>query len=193
MTPLGQLEYHDERTLRRADGARYDVLEAVQQLPWVRQLCPFMPHEYAILRNSPEQAWFVVAVDDPPEPEQSSRLLPRLPSSESLLGGTGRPPLLARAVRGSTDGTRPTPADFVGATTTPTPSGTGMVRLGPRTTLATTSKPRTASGGRARSSSPRATNRAGRVRSRPRDGRKPREQPEEVGRKSEHHFSCHRA
>lgn len=58
--PVRQFEYVDERVLRRADGAQVDVVEAIQELPWVRQLCPFMPHEYAILRNSPEQAWFVV-------------------------------------------------------------------------------------------------------------------------------------
>lgn len=56
----GQFEYVDERTLSGADGTQFDVLDAVQQLPWVRQLCPFMPHEYAILRKSPEQDWYVV-------------------------------------------------------------------------------------------------------------------------------------
>jgi hypothetical protein len=60
VTPLRQFEYLDERTLRGAGGMDYDVLDAVRQLPWVRQFCPFMPHEYAILRKSPEQAWFVV-------------------------------------------------------------------------------------------------------------------------------------
>ena len=60
MTTIREFEYVDERILLGADGARYDVLEAIQQLPWVRQLCPFMPHEYAILNKSPEQAWFVV-------------------------------------------------------------------------------------------------------------------------------------
>lgn len=60
MTPVRTFEYVDERTLRGDDGSSYDVLDAIGQLPWVRQLCPFMPHEYAILRNSPEQAWYVV-------------------------------------------------------------------------------------------------------------------------------------
>ncbi len=99
MTPLGQLEYLDERTLRGADGARYDVLEAVQQLPWVRQLCPFMPHEYAILRNSPEQAWFVVESMIRLSPNSHRAFFRGYQVSESLLGGTGRPPLLARSVR----------------------------------------------------------------------------------------------
>jgi hypothetical protein len=60
MTPVRTFEYVDERTLRGDDGRSYDVLDAIGQLPWMRQLCPFMPHEYAILRNSPEQAWYVV-------------------------------------------------------------------------------------------------------------------------------------
>jgi hypothetical protein len=60
VTPASQFEYVYERTLRGADNAQLDVVEAIKQLPWVRQLCPFMPHEYAILRNSPEQPWFVV-------------------------------------------------------------------------------------------------------------------------------------
>jgi hypothetical protein len=57
---VAPFEYVDQRTLTDADGTRFDVLDAVQQLPWVRQFCPFMPHEYAILRKSPEEAWYVV-------------------------------------------------------------------------------------------------------------------------------------
>lgn len=60
MPPAKQFQYVDDRTLRDADGATFDVLDAVQHLPWVRQLCPFMPHEYAILGKSPEHAWYVV-------------------------------------------------------------------------------------------------------------------------------------
>ena len=58
--PVGPFIYVDERTLRDADGATHDVLAAIEQLPWVRQWCPFMPHEYAILGKSPEQAWYVL-------------------------------------------------------------------------------------------------------------------------------------
>jgi hypothetical protein len=58
--PVAQFEYVDERTLSGAGGTQFDVLDAVQQLPWVRQLRAFMPHDYAIRRNSPEQAWYVV-------------------------------------------------------------------------------------------------------------------------------------
>ena len=60
MTLVRQFEYVDERTLRGDDGSSHDVLDAIGGLPWVRQLCPFMPHEYAILGKSPEQAWYVV-------------------------------------------------------------------------------------------------------------------------------------
>jgi hypothetical protein len=60
MTLVRDFEYVDERTLRSGNGGSYDVLDAISALPWVRQGCPFMPHEYAILRNSPEQAWYVV-------------------------------------------------------------------------------------------------------------------------------------
>ena len=41
------------------DGQLYDVPAAIADLPWVRQLCPFTPHEYAILGKAREQAWFV--------------------------------------------------------------------------------------------------------------------------------------
>lgn len=60
MTAVREFQYVDERTLRGADDVEYDVIDAVAQLPWVRQLCPFMPHEYAILAKGPEQAWFVL-------------------------------------------------------------------------------------------------------------------------------------
>lgn len=53
-------EYVDARTIRDQEGIDHDVLEAIEQLPWVRQLCPFMPHEYAILSRSPEHPWYVV-------------------------------------------------------------------------------------------------------------------------------------
>lgn len=58
--PKRHFEYVDERTLRRRDGATHDVLDAIAALPWTRQLCPFMPHEYAILDKSPEQDWYVL-------------------------------------------------------------------------------------------------------------------------------------
>ena len=60
MTPVREFTYVDEQTLSGPEGETYSVLEAVDQLPWVRQWCPFMPHEYAILGKSPEQAWYVL-------------------------------------------------------------------------------------------------------------------------------------
>jgi hypothetical protein len=50
----------EERTIRGADDVAIDVLEAIDALPWIRQLCPLMPHEYAVLRESPERSWFAV-------------------------------------------------------------------------------------------------------------------------------------
>jgi len=57
---MREFAYVDERTIQGADGELHDVLNAIDQLPWTRQWCPFMPHEYAILRRSPERAWFVL-------------------------------------------------------------------------------------------------------------------------------------
>ena len=45
MPKANGFEYLDERTLRGSDGKAVDVLEAIGTLPWVRQWCPFMPHE----------------------------------------------------------------------------------------------------------------------------------------------------
>ena len=52
--------YVDEQTLADQAGCRHDVCDAIEQLPWTRQWCPFMPHEYAILSRSPEEAWYLV-------------------------------------------------------------------------------------------------------------------------------------
>lgn len=52
----------DSRTVRGEDGRIHDVLEAIDALPWVRQLCPQMPHEYAVSFKSPDWAWNVVNV-----------------------------------------------------------------------------------------------------------------------------------
>lgn len=47
----------DARTVHADDGREFDVLDAIGALPWVQQLCPLMPHEYAVLFKSPEWAW----------------------------------------------------------------------------------------------------------------------------------------
>ena len=46
--------------MRADDGRTVDILEAIQALPWVSQLCPLMPHQYAVLRQSPDWAWFAL-------------------------------------------------------------------------------------------------------------------------------------
>jgi hypothetical protein len=50
----------DSRTVRAADGLEHDLLEAIEALHWVDQLCPLMPHQYAALRKSPDWAWFAL-------------------------------------------------------------------------------------------------------------------------------------
>lgn len=53
-------EVIDQRAVRDENGATHDILEAIAALPWVRQLCPFMPHEYAVLNRSPGASWFAL-------------------------------------------------------------------------------------------------------------------------------------
>jgi hypothetical protein len=50
----------DSSTVRGDDGREYNVLYAIGTLPWVRQLCPMMPHEYAVVFKSPRWAWDVL-------------------------------------------------------------------------------------------------------------------------------------
>lgn len=51
MDPIG------ERTIRAEDGAEYDVIDAIDALPWVSQLCPLMPHQYVVRAKAPDWAW----------------------------------------------------------------------------------------------------------------------------------------
>lgn len=53
-------EIVDSRTVRGESGRQYDVLEAIEVLPWVTQLCPLMPHQYAVSYKSPDWAWGVL-------------------------------------------------------------------------------------------------------------------------------------
>jgi hypothetical protein len=55
-----KFEFVDAQTVRDAEGATHDVMAAIAALPWTKQRCPQMRHEYAILRRSPEDAWFVL-------------------------------------------------------------------------------------------------------------------------------------
>jgi hypothetical protein len=38
-------------------GGQPRIEDAIEALPWVRQLCPLMPHEYAVRFRSPAWAW----------------------------------------------------------------------------------------------------------------------------------------
>ncbi len=57
---MPQFEIIDSHTVRDADGREYSVPEAIDALPWVSQLCPQMPHQYAVLFKSPDWAWRVL-------------------------------------------------------------------------------------------------------------------------------------
>ena len=57
---MSRFEIIDERTVVDVDGARHDVFESVERLPWVDQLCPLMPHQYAHLNRSEALAYHVV-------------------------------------------------------------------------------------------------------------------------------------
>lgn len=54
---MAQFEVVDSVTVRDADGRKHSVLDAIGALPWVPQVCPQMPHEYAVFFKSPEWAW----------------------------------------------------------------------------------------------------------------------------------------
>ena len=49
---VARFEIIDSGTVRDENGREYDVLAAIGALPWVRQLCPQMPHEYRQCRTS---------------------------------------------------------------------------------------------------------------------------------------------
>jgi hypothetical protein len=53
-------EIVDSRTVRDQDGREHDVLESIDALPWVPQLCPMMPHDYAHQFKSDRLAYAVV-------------------------------------------------------------------------------------------------------------------------------------
>jgi hypothetical protein len=59
--PRAGLRVVDSRTVvADDDGTEFDVLEAAKALPWVDQLCPLMPHQYAVQMRSPEMAFRVL-------------------------------------------------------------------------------------------------------------------------------------
>ena len=137
---MREFKYVDERTLRGADGTLHDVLGAIDELPWTRQWCPFMPHEYAILRRSPEQAWYLLEAMIALSPSAIGR------SSAAISQPTGTGKLLMEDAIGAPDSrstagmplTRPI-SDA--ETKARTPSRTGTVRTGRPTVPATTFTP----------------------------------------------------
>lgn len=67
---VARFEVIDSRTVRDAAGIEYDVLEAIAGLPWVRQLCPQMPHEYVVqTRSDPLQYAVLEAMVRPGNPD----------------------------------------------------------------------------------------------------------------------------
>jgi len=58
---VARFEIAGPRTVRDTDGREYDVLQAIAALPWVRQLCPLMSHEYAAMYKSDRTAFDVAA------------------------------------------------------------------------------------------------------------------------------------
>ena len=57
---MAQFEIVDDHTVVGGDGRRHDVLEAIAELPWVDQLCPLMPHQYAHQSKADPLAYGVV-------------------------------------------------------------------------------------------------------------------------------------
>ena len=57
---MAQFEIVDAGTVVGPDGVQYDVPEAIAGLPWVDQLCPLMPHQYAHLSKSDPLTYRVV-------------------------------------------------------------------------------------------------------------------------------------
>ncbi len=57
---MAGFEIVDDHTVAGADGRTHDVLEAIEGLPWVDQLCPLMPHQYAHQSKADPLAYGVV-------------------------------------------------------------------------------------------------------------------------------------
>ena len=55
-----KFEIVNSRTVRDQEGRDHDVLESIDALPWVSQLCPQMPHDYAHKLKSDPLAYAVV-------------------------------------------------------------------------------------------------------------------------------------
>ena len=54
---MARFEVVSSAAVRAPDGHEFTFAAAVEVLPWIKQLCPQMPHEYAVLFKSPGWAW----------------------------------------------------------------------------------------------------------------------------------------
>jgi hypothetical protein len=57
---MARFEIVDVDTVVDVDGLEHDVSEAIAALPWVDQLCPLMPHQYAHQSKADPLAYGVV-------------------------------------------------------------------------------------------------------------------------------------
>jgi hypothetical protein len=57
---MARFEIVDVDTVVDVDGLQHDVPEAIAALPWVDQLCPLMPHQYAHLSKADPLTYGVV-------------------------------------------------------------------------------------------------------------------------------------
>ena len=93
---MARFEIVDVHTVRDPDGREHDVLEAIAVLPWVKQLCPLMPHEYAHQSKADPLAYGVVEhMLKAANPETYRAYFRGYRIAQPLLGRAGRPALLA--------------------------------------------------------------------------------------------------
>ncbi len=161
---MAGFEIVDEHTLADADGARHDVLEAIAVLPWVKQLCPLMPHEYAHQSKADRLAYRVVEHMLKAANPDTYRAYFRgyqLPNRYWDAPDGQRYWLTKMMInRCWPDSVEPLRLVERRCQAGPRP---GTVHRGPRMASASTSRTRRAAGGRPRLPSRLATSRAGRV------------------------------
>lgn len=58
---LPRLRLVADRVVDVETGEVLDLEAAIAELPWIRQRCPFMPHEYVVKPQAPRLAWAIVA------------------------------------------------------------------------------------------------------------------------------------
>ncbi len=160
---MSRFEIIDERTVVDVDGVRHDVFESVERLPWVDQLCPLMPHQYAHLNRSDPLAYRVVEHMLKAANPDTYRAYFRGYRSPNRYWDApdGQRYWLTRMMINRCWPTASSPCASLAME--PSRSKTGAARPGLRTASASTRKARKASGGRRRQRSPRASSHAKRV------------------------------